>query len=131
MPYPLSLDLQVKQKLSLKQTQRMIMSPQMQQAISLLQMPVLELSTVVEEALQQNPMMEFTEGERDTTDEDQSEEDSDNTDIVPEKELVFQENDFEILKKLDEEFRDQFSESDHSFNHSHDEKKLKDFVFVI
>lgn len=43
---------------SVKQIQRLILSPQMQQALHLLQLPVLELSTVIEEELTQNPLLE-------------------------------------------------------------------------
>lgn len=46
-----------------KQIQRLILSPQMQQALHLLQLPVLEISSVIEEELTQNPLLEFSEDE--------------------------------------------------------------------
>lgn len=110
MPYPISLDLLAKQSATLKQTQRMIMAPQMQQAIHLLQMPVSELIEVLEEQFQQNPMIEFIEDDKESKS-SLSLEDQEDKDQLPEKELSFNENDFEILKKLDDEFRDHFSES--------------------
>ena len=55
MSYSMSLDLHQKQ--SLKQNQRLIMSPQMQQAIHLLQMPVMELLTTIEGEMEQNPVL--------------------------------------------------------------------------
>lgn len=45
-----------------KQMQRLILSPQMQQALHLLQLPIMELSTLVEEELSQNPLLEIGEG---------------------------------------------------------------------
>lgn len=41
-----------------KQIQRLILSPQMQQALHLLQLPILELTTVIEEELAHNPLLE-------------------------------------------------------------------------
>lgn len=121
MPYPILLDQQVKQTTNLKQTQRLIMSPQMQQAIHLLQMPILELLEVVEDELQQNPVI-------DAIDEEENETGSDEKEQLPEKELSFNENDFENLKKLDDEFRDHFSESyNYSSHRSTEEEKLKTF----
>lgn len=123
MTYSISLDQQAKQTPSLKQTQRLIMSPQMQQAIRLLQMSVLELSEALEEELQMNPVIDFIEEE-----ENPSLENADNQDQPPEKELAFDENNLEILKKLDEEFRDLFSEgSSYSSFRTTDEEKLKAF----
>jgi len=50
---------------NVKQIQRLILSPQMQQALHLLQLPVLELNTMIEEELTQNPLLE--RGEEDET----------------------------------------------------------------
>jgi RNA polymerase sigma-54 factor len=44
-----------------KQIQRLILSPQMQQALHLLQLPVLELSSMIEEELTLNPILEFAD----------------------------------------------------------------------
>ena len=53
MTYPITLNLNQKQAPSLKQMQRLIMSPQMQQALNLLQLPTLELSALIENELEQ------------------------------------------------------------------------------
>ena len=42
-----------------KQLQRLILSPQMQQALHLLQLPIQELSSLVTEELSLNPLLEF------------------------------------------------------------------------
>lgn len=54
---------------SQKQIQRLILSPQMQQALHLLQLPVLELSTVIEEEMSQNPLLEYSDLESESSDE--------------------------------------------------------------
>lgn len=46
------------QKLDLRQSQNLVMTPQLQQAISLLQMNNIELSEFVEEELEKNPLLE-------------------------------------------------------------------------
>jgi RNA polymerase sigma-54 factor len=117
MQQPISLDQQTKQ--SQKQTQRLMMTPQMQQAIHLLQLPIMELAQVLEQELEQNPVLETIEEEEDEDSlESESEED-------PEKELEFDENQLAILKQLDEDFRDLFAESGQfvPFRSADEEKK--------
>jgi RNA polymerase sigma-54 factor len=46
------------QRLDLRQTQALVMTPQLQQAIKLLQLSNLELSTFIEGELEQNPLLE-------------------------------------------------------------------------
>ena len=113
MSYPLSLELSQKQTPSLKQMQRLIMSPQMQQALHMLQTPVMELSALIEAELEQNPVLEiiqeeisddFEEGRL----ESQNAELNEDLNVQPEKELSFNDRDFEILLQIDEEFRDSF-----------------------
>ena len=53
------------QRLDLRQTQALVMTPQLQQAIKLLQLSNLELSLYVETELEQNPLLEREEAERD------------------------------------------------------------------
>ena len=49
------------QRLDLRQTQALVMTPQLQQAIKLLQLSNLELSTYIETELAQNPLLERDE----------------------------------------------------------------------
>jgi RNA polymerase sigma-54 factor len=49
-------------RLDLRQTQSLVMTPQLQQAIKLLQMSNLELGAFIERELDQNPMLEREEG---------------------------------------------------------------------
>ena len=54
----------MKQSLQLKIGQNLTMTPQLQQAIRLLQLSTLELQTEVQNALESNPMLEQEEGEQ-------------------------------------------------------------------
>ncbi|PJB73030.1 MAG: RNA polymerase sigma-54 factor [Alphaproteobacteria bacterium CG_4_9_14_3_um_filter_47_13] len=54
----------ISQKLDLRQSQNLVMTPQLQQAIKLLQMSNLELSEFIEEELAQNPLLEKDESDQ-------------------------------------------------------------------
>jgi RNA polymerase sigma-54 factor len=55
----------MKQTLNLKQSQQLTLSPQLQQAIRLLQLSSLELNEEVERMLEDNPLLEKEDGEND------------------------------------------------------------------
>jgi len=54
-------------ELSQTQSQRLILSPYMQQALQLLQLPILELSAVITTELEKNPLLELPGEEEDLT----------------------------------------------------------------
>ncbi|HEC14615.1 MAG TPA: RNA polymerase sigma-54 factor [Rhodospirillales bacterium] len=56
-------------RLDLRQSQALVMTPQLQQAIKLLQLSNLELADYVEHELEQNPLLEHEEGRADKPDE--------------------------------------------------------------
>jgi RNA polymerase sigma-54 factor len=136
MPHPLSFELQQKPGQNIKQLQRLIMSRQMQQAIHFLQMPIMELTPLIDKVLEQNPVLEYSkEGENDSADEElelleeENQEEPADEDGVPEKELSFDERDFEIMRRLDEEFRDHFHESENVLSRrSAEQEKLQTFL---
>jgi len=130
-----SLDLQQKIRQNQKQLQHLIMSRQMQQAIHLLQMPLSELSPLVELEVQQNPVLEYLqENEQDDDQalsalEEENKEEVLDKDQIPEAELDFDEHDFEIMRRLDEDFRDLFSEGGgYSIRRSSEQEKLQNFL---
>ena len=57
------------QRQDLRQSQSLVMTPQLQQAIKLLQFSNNELSEFVDEELQKNPLLERDEGESSVTQE--------------------------------------------------------------
>lgn len=134
MGYSMSLNMGPKQGQSLKQTQRLIMSPQMQQAIHLLQMPIMELSTMVDAEMEHNPILEYADetnvdDDRVREAEEEVYEENRDADFEVEREVTFDDKDFEIMKRLDEEFRDHFDQNA-GFNtrRSAQEEKLKAFM---
>jgi RNA polymerase sigma-54 factor len=60
------LTMALSQRLDLRQTQALVMTPQLQQAIKLLQMSNLELTVFVDQELEQNPLLDRDESDPDT-----------------------------------------------------------------
>ena len=60
----------MKQALQLKLGQQLTMTPQLQQAIKLLQLSTLDLQLEIQQVLQSNPMLELDEGQDDTPPDD-------------------------------------------------------------
>ena len=118
-----SLELQQKQAMTLRQMQRLMMSPQMQQALGLLQLPLVELSQKVEQELEQNPIIELSEDEDEKEFETADEEASEGEALHPEEELVFDEKNFEILKRIDDDW-DGPDYLPHSYNQTSEEARL-------
>ncbi len=111
MSYRLSLE--PKAALSLKQTQRLMMSPKMQQSLDLLQLPILELAPLIEHELTQNPLLEYAEEVQ--TEEAltlETQEPSLDQEMPTAETLVqLSDEDFWVLSRLDEDLREHFSQS--------------------
>ena len=88
-----------------KQTQKMILSPQMQQAIHMLQIPLMELRALIRQEMVTNPVIE-----EQLSEESPPSSESEETPTEHETELDFKEE-FDNLKKLDDEWRDYFNQS--------------------
>src|SRR5260221_9746349 len=134
--------LYLSQKMSLQQ----VLAPQLQQSLALLQAPTLELKALVEQELQQNPVLEEVaaeeidqkekpEREGDTTIEvrDPTEPPADVTfDPATEKGTApvddFQ-AEFERLTQLDQEWRAPFCQNNFSLRHAPEEEEKRQFIF--
>jgi len=76
--------------------------------------------------MQQNPLLEYSPEFDEEVAESASEEPEQETETPVEKEIEFNEQDFEIFKQLDEDFRDHFLESgNYNKQRTVDEDKLK------
>ena len=130
-----------------------VLAPQLQHSLALLQAPTLELKALVEQELQQNPLLEevMTEDqeeervERSNTDEDTqmitkaeaadpTEPPADvNFDPATEKPTTDPVDDFqaefERLTQLDQEWRDHFAESNIPMRASQDDEEKRQFMF--
>src|ERR1044071_7251368 len=134
-------------QLSQRLTQSLVLAPQLQQSLALLQAPTLELKALVEQELQQNPVLEETQGteveaeekERDETDRaaeavDPSEPPCDlNFDPATEKRASEPVDDFqaefERLVQLDQEWRDHFAQTNIPMRFSAEDEEKRQFMF--
>ena len=101
------------QHLSQRQTQQLVLAPQLRQSLKILQVAALDLRSVIQEELQNNPTLEELpmEGvslDRNGEDEKTAAEGPGDTD--PREELEFS-KDFEVLSKLGEDWRDYMAQA--------------------
>src|SRR3954452_4919971 len=144
---PMAQGLQLSQRL----TQSLVLAPQLQQSLALLQAPTLELKALVEQELQQNPVLEEVATE-DTEQKEKPEREgepaaSDAPDPVdpaePPADLTFDSTtekaasdpvddfqaEFERLTQLDQEWRDHFAQTNLPSRHSAEEEEKRQFMF--
>jgi RNA polymerase sigma-54 factor len=99
--------LQQVQRLSLTQ----VLAPQLQQSLHLLQVPALELSALVHEELQQNPLLEEVSKDEPQIEVERAESETmDPKPIDAQTDAEF-EQEFATLAKLDDEWREHFSQT--------------------
>ena len=107
-----------------------MMSAQMQQAIQLLQLPILELAQKIEHELAQNPVLEEISREdpaEKPAEETPAPEAGANGGEENEKDLRFKEE-FDVLRKIDDEWREYFQQSGPYFRPSEDEEERRAFL---
>lgn len=114
------------QVLSQTQQQRMqmILAPQLRQSLEMLQVPVMELQTLIQNELQQNPTLE--EQLTDSKDRLEVEPISDDKDDAAAPEGDFDEQ-FEALAKLDDEWREYFQQSRSATSYTSDDAARRQF----
>ena len=83
----------MKQSLQLRLGQHLTMTPQLQQAIRLLQLSTVELQTEIQEALESNPMLEENSDEGQASDDSNSNSDQETRDTYSESSSEFEASD--------------------------------------
>ena len=133
-------------QLSQRLTQSLVLAPQLQQSLALLQAPTLELKALVEQELQQNPVLE----EAASTDAEQQEKDQGESSSAeaadpaePPADLAFDpasekasnepvddfQAEFDRLVQLDQEWRDHFAQSSFPTRTSAEDEEKRQFMF--
>ena len=121
----------------------MILAPQLQQSLALLQAPTLELKALVEQELQQNPVLEeVAEAMPETNEKGEAESDgeSDHSDPAePPADLAADPNstapaddfqaEFDRLVQLDQEWRDHFAQTNLPMRQSAEDEEKRQFMF--
>ena len=142
----MSQGLHLAQRLS----QSLVLSPQMQQSLALLQAPTLELKALVEQELQQNPVLEeiavadTEQSEKAKSDDGDSEDAPDSADPAePPADVTFDPAtetktnepaddfmaEFEKLAQLDQEWRDHFAATNIPMRQSAEDEEKRQFMF--
>jgi len=140
---PMAQGLHLSQRMTLSQ----VLAPQLQQSLALLQAPTLELKAMVEQELQQNPVLEELAAAEPTQEEREERENREASaaadpaeppaDVTydpatekPSKEPVddFQ-AEFERLAQLDQEWRDHFAQTNIPIRRSEEDEERRQFMF--
>src|SRR6266699_2509559 len=133
-------------QLSQRLTQSLVLAPQLQQSLALLQAPTLELKALVEQELQQNPVLEeapIQEMDLQDKDGDDSDKATETADLSePPADLTFDSTDrsaaepvddfqaeFDRLVQLDQEWRDHFTQTNLPIRASAEEEEKRQFMF--
>lgn len=110
---------------NLQAVQKLMLLPHMQQAFAILQMPIMELSELVINEMEQNPLLDTTSVEHSFEGEDGPEE------RVSDKlqELHLEDPSFMMLRSLDEEFSTHLTQTeDFGRQHGHEEAQYQTFL---
>ena len=104
------------QDLRQRQTQSLVLAPQLRQSLKILQVAALDLRSVIQEELQNNPTLEELPMEGVSLDREQAEKSRDNgddgaDDSAERREEMDFTKAFEILNKLDEDWRDHMAQA--------------------
>jgi RNA polymerase sigma-54 factor len=135
--------LYLSQKMALTQ----VLAPQLQQSLALLQAPTLELKALVEQELQQNPILEEVTTTEISADDRSLQADSDGTSSLdpaePSGEMTMDSSaeaapseptddfqaEFEKLAQLDQDWRDQYGQVNAPLRQSEEEEEKRQYMF--
>ncbi len=135
-------------QLSQRLTQSLVLAPQLQQSLALLQAPTLELKALVEQELQQNPVLEeMSEQEMDLREKSPANDEGDvsePTDFAePPEDVKFDsaaekssaepvddfQAEFEKLVQMDQDWRDHFSQTNTVVRATAEDEEKREFMF--
>jgi RNA polymerase sigma-54 factor len=136
-------------QLSQRLTQSLVLAPQLQQSLALLQAPTLELKALVEQELQQNPVLEEVQSQdsdmrdRDADGDDRSGATDASDPTEPPADVTFDpatekpadapvdefQAEFEKLVQMDQDWRDHFSATNSPSRNSTEDEEKRQFMF--
>lgn len=104
---------------------QMIMAPQLRQSLEMLQMPILELRTMVREELEKNPTLEETPMEKQPVEIEAKAGEEAPPDET--KQLDFDEQ-YDALTRMDDDYRDYFYQNAGTFSYSSEDLEKRQFL---
>ncbi len=107
-----------------KQTQSLVLAPQLRNSLKILQAPAMDLRTSILEELQANPLLEelpidSISVEESTLEPDDSERDAD-------EELDFNAEDYSILERMSEDMREQYAQENSGQSYTTEDEERRD-----
>lgn len=117
-----------------KQTQTMVLAPQLRQSLKILQVSALELRDVILDELQSNPALEELpmEGisiDAKDTDRKTSESQPEPAPAEGEKEMELGSEDFEIFSQMHEDYREAMAEDNGNYSYTSDDEERRKHFF--
>ena len=106
-----------------QQRQMMVLAPQLRQSLELLQVPILELRTLVQQEIQQNPTLEEKPPQN-----EQVEVEPNLIERGDAKDIDFKEE-FKVLARLDDEWREYFQQSQATHHYTAEDAQKRQFFF--
>ncbi len=120
------------QELRQRQTQSLVLAPQLRQSLKILQVAAFDLRATIQEELQTNPSLEELPMENvsleDSAPEKPKEENASEDNNSNTEEIKFEEN-FEILNKLSEDWRDYMAEAGGAQSFSTEDQERREHFF--
>lgn len=118
---------------SQRQTQGLVLTPQLRQSLRILQVPAAELSQEIAEELAANPLLEEVPPEgppADTAVEAEEERDTgEDYQASGREELAINENDFGSLRKMEEDWQDSYYDEQRSQNYTAEDSERREHFF--
>ena len=111
--------------LSQEQQLRMVLAPQLRQSLEMLQAPILELRAMIRAELERNPTLE----EMPATDAESIEDAKPAAEPIDETKKLDFRKEFEILARLDDEWRDYFFQKDEARPYTADDAERRKYFF--
>ncbi len=111
-------------QLSQSQQLQMVLAPQLRQSLEMLQLPVMELRTLIQQEMEQNPTIEDVPSEQATIEI----EPGGKSEVEDAQELAF-EKEYEAMARLDEEWRDYFFQDLQNTSYSAEAAERRQYMF--
>ncbi|MFW5883548.1 MAG: RNA polymerase factor sigma-54, partial [Verrucomicrobiota bacterium] len=111
-----------------KQTQSLVLAPQLRQSLRILQVPAMELRNEILEELQTNPLLEESAQDGPSIEDQISDRNETTEPESNDGEMDFKE-DYDILNKLDEDWREYFAQENNNNVHTSDDAERRQHFF--
>jgi RNA polymerase sigma-54 factor len=115
------------QHLSQRQSQQMVLAPQLRQSLKILQVAALDLRATIAEELQNNPVLEELPMEGVSLEKNQAE--ADTGDTGDQREEMKFDREFEVLAKMGEDFNDSFVQHGDNESYTNEDAERRQHFF--